>query len=161
MNRTRIRKLLWTLTLTATALGAFSMMGVAQAADVPSTIEGFRYSPSPLRVQKGDKVNYTNKDTQPHTITSKTPGLFDVPIAANGGTASLTAPSTDGVYDIICTLHPAMAGQLIVGAAPAAPGTGTGLATGGGGIDGTLLALGLGAMAVAVAAGGTAVRLRK
>ena len=160
LNRTRARRLLWSLALTTTALSAFALNGVAGAANVAATIQGFAFVPTPLSVAPGDTITWTNKDAQAHDITPKVAGSWKAAdIAGNGATATTVAPSAAGTYDIICTIHPRMAGQLVV--APGAPGTGTGLASAAGGFDTTLLAGGLLLLTVAFVSGGAAVKLRK
>ncbi|MFN0096076.1 MAG: cupredoxin domain-containing protein, partial [Dehalococcoidia bacterium] len=120
------------LALACVALASWS---VANAATVEGSVEAFQFK-SPATVAPGDTINWANKDQAPHTITSKTAGLFDVSVAA-GASGSMTAPAA-GTYDLICKVHPNMAGKLVVaapatgGTSPAAPRSGTGLADGAG-----------------------------
>lgn len=61
--------------------------------------------------QAGAPLPLTNKDGFAHTVTAKD-GTFDVRVEA-GGTASVTI-DTPGTYDIICKIHPQMAGTITV-----------------------------------------------
>ncbi len=65
-------------------------------------------------VQAGAKVMVSNADSTNHTVTSDQPGLFDVVVPANGGSATFTAPSKPGTYAYHCTYHATMHGKLVV-----------------------------------------------
>lgn len=147
------------LALMTAMFGAFSFVQSANAATVNATIEGFQYKPNPLTIAPGDTVNWENKDVQPHTITSKTVGVFDVNIAGGGGKASITVAQA-GTYDIICTIHPNMAARLVVGT-PSAPGTGTGRAAATSGPDTAWLTAGALAIAAALAFGAASLKVRQ
>jgi plastocyanin len=102
-----------------------------QAAQSGVTIQGFAFSPTPLTVNVGDTVTWTNMDTAPHNATADNGG-FKTADMQQGQTASITV-TTPGTYTYICTIHPRMMGTLIVQAATA--GTTPGLpSTGGGGM---------------------------
>ena len=112
---------------------AFHFGGVmtAQAAQSKVTIQGFAFSPTPLTVQVGDTVTWTNMDTAPHNATADNGG-FKTADMQQGQSATITA-TTPGTYTYICTIHPRMMGTLIVQAA--STGTTPGLpSTGGGGM---------------------------
>lgn len=77
------------------------------------TIKGFAFS-GELTVKPGEKVTVTNMDSVPHTLTD-TGGKFDTgTINGNGGTATFTAPTQTGSYQLKCTFHPQMSGTLVV-----------------------------------------------
>ncbi len=77
------------------------------------TIKGFAFS-GELTVKPGEKVTVTNMDSVPHTLTDKG-GKFDTgTIDGNGGTATFTAPTQAGSYQLKCTFHPQMSGTLLV-----------------------------------------------
>jgi plastocyanin len=66
-------------------------------------------------VRPGQKVTVTNKDSVAHTVTDKNTHAFDTGnIAANGGTATFTAPAKPGSYPFGCSYHPNMHGTLVV-----------------------------------------------
>jgi plastocyanin len=78
------------------------------------SIDNFRYVPDTLTVRAGTKVTWTNHDDMPHTVTS----------AGKPKTLDSDALDTDdqfshvfaepGTYTYLCTVHPKMAGQIIV-----------------------------------------------
>jgi plastocyanin len=75
------------------------------------TIAQMRYGPLPANISVGDTIIWANKDTVPHTVTSKD-HKFDLRIAA-GKQASMTL-SAAGNFAFYCIYHPAMRGQLKV-----------------------------------------------
>lgn len=112
---------------------AFHLSGAmtAQAAQSSVTIKGFAFSPTPLTVNVGDTVTWTNMDTAPHNATADNGG-FKTADMQQGQSASVTV-TTPGTYTYICTIHPNMKATLIVQAATT--GTTPGLpSTGGGGM---------------------------
>lgn len=103
----------------------------AQAAQSSVTIQGFAFNPTPLTVNVGDTVTWTNMDTAPHNATADNGG-FKTADMQQGQSASVTV-TTPGTYSYICTIHPNMKATLIVQAATT--GTTPGLpSTGGGGM---------------------------
>ncbi|OLC84958.1 MAG: hypothetical protein AUJ08_03500 [Thaumarchaeota archaeon 13_1_40CM_3_50_5] len=85
------------------------------------------FSPNPVNAKVGDTVTWTNKDSQPHTITSgsgtnATPdGKFNSspppnmsPLIVSQGTFSVKFNAT-GDYPYYCELHPNMLGTVKVG----------------------------------------------
>ena len=75
-------------------------------------IEGMRFNPRTLRVRRGDRITWINKDPFPHTVTA-TGGKFDShPIAA--GASWTYVARQPGNYDYGCTLHVDMKGTLLV-----------------------------------------------
>src|SRR6266540_2504078 len=65
--------------------GMEGMMGGSGGGSCPSqsqeasdaTIEGFRYCPADPRVKVGSVVRWVNRDSAPHTVTSRGEGRFD------------------------------------------------------------------------------------
>ena len=107
----------------------FSGTMAVQAAQKSVTIQNFAFSPTPLTVQVGDTVTWTNMDTAPHNATAND-GSFKTPDLQQGQSATVTF-NTPGEYAYICTIHPRMMGTIIVqaattGAAPGLPKTGGG-----------------------------------
>ena len=83
----------------------------AAAATHTVTIEGMRFNPDTLTVERGDTIVWVNKDLVPHTVTAA--HAFDShPIAPQ---ASWTyVARRPGRYAYVCTLHPTMKATLIV-----------------------------------------------
>ena len=76
------------------------------------TIKDFVFG-VPASVAPGATVTVTNADTEAHTVTSKDGG-FDVKVGGRGGTATFTAPSARGRYQLTCDFHADMSGVLVV-----------------------------------------------
>jgi glucose/arabinose dehydrogenase/plastocyanin len=70
------------------------------------------YNPSPLNVEKGTPVTWTNNDFTPHTVTEVT-HKFDSGILAPGQTFE-HAFDEPGIFKYYCTIHPFMTGEVIV-----------------------------------------------
>ena len=75
------------------------------------TISGFDYSRATVR--PGGQVTVQNNDEDEHTVTSNTPGGFDVTVP---GMSSRTfpAPAQPGSYPFGCDNHASMHGTLTV-----------------------------------------------
>ncbi len=86
--------------------------GDTEAAAATITITGFAYG-APVSVAPGAVVAVINQDPQAHSATA-TDGSFDTGLISQGVTTTFNAPATAGTYDIMCTAHPDMGGQLIV-----------------------------------------------
>jgi plastocyanin len=80
------------------------------------------FNPNPVKVSVGSKVTWTNKDSQPHTVTSGSNGTPDNkfnsspnfnPLLNPGQTFSHTFTQA-GNYPYFCMLHPNMVGTVIV-----------------------------------------------
>jgi amicyanin len=77
-------------------------------------ISNFKYIPDTLTVPAGTKVTWTNQDDMPHTVTSTAkPKALDSEALDTDAQFSyiFTEP---GTYDYLCTVHPKMAGRVIV-----------------------------------------------
>jgi plastocyanin len=89
------------------------VLGFALAASAPAgiTIDGMKFAPATVTVQRGDSVTWTNKDAVPHTATAA--GKFDSGNIAPGKsfTRRMEQP---GQFDYVCTYHPGMKGQVVV-----------------------------------------------
>jgi plastocyanin len=84
---------------------------VSGAATHRVTIEGMKFAPAALTVQRGDTIVWENRDMVPHTATAR--GTFDSgPIAA--GKSWRYVGSKPGRYEVVCTLHPTMKATLVV-----------------------------------------------
>lgn len=88
--------------------------GDSEAAAETITISGFGYG-DPLTVAPGVLVTVINEDPEAHSATAAD-GSFDTGLFGQGEEMTFAAPSAAGTYDIMCTAHPDMGGQLIVSA---------------------------------------------
>jgi plastocyanin len=83
----------------------------AQAAEHLIAMDGVKFDPAAVTVQRGDSVVWTNKDPFPHTATAQ--GVFDSKEIAPGKSFKWTARKA-GSYEYVCTLHPGMKGSITV-----------------------------------------------
>lgn len=83
----------------------------AAAAPHAVTIEGMKFQPDALAVQRGDRITWTNKDLVPHTVTAA--GAFDSGAIAPGQSWSWVAKAP-GAHDYACTYHPTMKARVVV-----------------------------------------------
>ena len=75
-------------------------------------IEDMRFNPQVLRVRRGDRITWVNRDPFPHTVTA-TSGEFDShPIAPDGSWTYVARKA--GKYAYVCSLHVTMKGELEV-----------------------------------------------
>ena len=81
---------------------------------VPISIKNYTYSQTSIRVNKGDKIVFTNNDAAPHTVTADA-GAFASASLSNGQSYTLdTSPLAAGSYAFHCAVHPMMTGTVIV-----------------------------------------------
>lgn len=105
------------------ALGLFGgMIAVAGLASAVSAaapvgnvvIREFRFEPQSLTVAAGATVIWTNRDDDPHTVTSADdPKLLGSPPLDTGETFRFRFDKP-GTYRYFCSIHPHMQGTIIV-----------------------------------------------
>jgi plastocyanin len=81
-------------------------------AQVAVSIVNFAYDPSPLTVNVGDTVTWTNNDGTAHTVTAND-GSFQSGTLQSGQSFSFTF-TTPGTFDYHCEFHANMSGQVVV-----------------------------------------------
>ncbi|MGI8529787.1 MAG: cupredoxin domain-containing protein [Geodermatophilaceae bacterium] len=84
----------------------------SQTSEATITIRDFAYG-EPLTVAPGTEVTVVNEDSAPHNANDAD-GAFEEPLLQQGESATFTAPEEAGTYDLICTQHSQMSGELIV-----------------------------------------------
>jgi plastocyanin len=104
--------LLVTLLATADTNAAADAAKSSQRPVQVITIEGIGFKPENLTVQRGDRVQWINKDLVPHTATA-TGGPFDSKVIAADGSWTWVA-SESGTFAYVCSFHPMMKGTLTV-----------------------------------------------
>jgi plastocyanin len=77
------------------------------------TISDYTYGPAQLTVPAGTTVEFTNKDSTPHTATSKQSGAFETGSIDTDKTAKVTLEDP-GTYAYYCAFHPFMKGTITV-----------------------------------------------
>jgi len=93
-----------------TAAGEAAVGAVASPATVK--IDNFTFAPATLTVTAGTTVTWKNEDDSPHRIGDKN-GTFKSAALDTDDTFSHTF-AAPGEYPYICTIHPYMAGKIIV-----------------------------------------------
>ena len=98
--------------LLAPAVAALAV-GLSLAASAPTAvrIEGMKFEPATVTVERGATVTWNNRDVVPHTATAA--GKFDSGTIAPGQSFSRKMEQA-GRFDYICTYHPGMKGQVVV-----------------------------------------------
>jgi plastocyanin len=95
----------------------------AAAARAPATVElqqsvthvtilNFAFEPKRLVVSPGTRVIWTNKDSEPHTVTSDR-AVFHSEAINTGGHYALVV-RRNGTFTYHCQIHPFMHGALVV-----------------------------------------------
>ncbi|WP_347403322.1 cupredoxin family copper-binding protein [Pandoraea sp. LA3] len=92
--------------------GAPWRAGAAQTTAVH--IDNFTFSPATLTVKAGATVTWTNRDDEPHTVTSAAmPRVFASGALDTDGTYAFTFDKP-GTYPYFCAIHPHMTGVIVV-----------------------------------------------
>ena len=125
----------------AAVLAPLSTLTPAYAADVAADITAGSstkttdaYAPNPININVGDTVTWTNKDTQPHTVTSGSGGQPDGKFDSSPNFNPLMGPQQTfshtfeeaGQYPYYCGLHVNMVGTVVVAGAGNGNGNGDG-----------------------------------
>jgi plastocyanin len=77
------------------------------------TIRDYLYKPASITVPKGTTVTFTNRDSTPHTATSKDSGAFESGSIDTGKTGTITLEES-GTFAYYCLFHPFMKGTIVV-----------------------------------------------
>ena len=91
---------------------AASPVAADPARTKPVSIKDLAYDPSPLQIEAGMTVIWTNNDQVPHTATAND-GSFDTGTIGPGESASVTF-MTPGTFTYVCLYHPSMNGAIEV-----------------------------------------------
>lgn len=117
LNVRGARRRVW---LTRVAMAAAGMLtltlpALSNAADADTVhIEHFTFSPATLTVRTGTRVTWTNRDDEPHTVTSSgNPRAFASGALDTDGTFAFTFDKP-GTYPYYCAIHPHMTGVIVV-----------------------------------------------
>ncbi|MBI4216161.1 MAG: cupredoxin domain-containing protein [Chloroflexi bacterium] len=106
-----------TATVTATATPAPTAVTTPRPAEQALELRTFSFQPASVTVKVGTTLVWTNRDSTAHTVTSTaTPtgvSSFDSGLLVPGQTFRLTVNQV-GSYTYVCTIHPAMTGEVTV-----------------------------------------------
>ncbi len=78
------------------------------------TIESFQFTPNNIKLKKGGKVTFINKDTTPHTVTPEMGSKFTGTGRLANNESKTIVFDTVGVQNYFCEIHPSMIGQIVV-----------------------------------------------
>jgi plastocyanin len=76
-------------------------------------ISNFKFSPATETVRRGARIEVSNSDTAPHTVTADDGSSFDSGTLQPGGSTTINVART-GRFPYHCTIHPFMKGVLVV-----------------------------------------------
>ncbi|VVE61708.1 putative Amicyanin precursor [Pandoraea captiosa] len=99
----------------SSVLTSASPWPVSAAEATPTVhIENFTFAPATLTVKAGTRVTWTNRDDEPHTVTSSsTPRTFASGALDTDATFAFTFDKP-GTYPYFCAVHPHMTGVIVV-----------------------------------------------
>ena len=98
--------------LVSSGISATDAQHPAEGAVHTVVIENLQFNPSELRVHRGERIVWVNKDLFPHTVTAVA-HAFDSGSIAAGASWTYVAGKA-GEYAYGCTFHPTMKGILKV-----------------------------------------------
>jgi plastocyanin len=90
-----------------------SQSGEGAGRPVAVTISDYEYDPATITVPVGTVVKFTNKDSTPHTATSKQSGAFESGSIDTGKTGEVKLEEA-GTFAYYCAFHPFMKGTIRV-----------------------------------------------
>ena len=116
MRVPRLIILIAATTLVAAACGGAASPTVSVPASTGGgdavTIANFSFSPTPLTVNVGSTVTWTNQDSTAHTVTADD-GSFQSSQIGGGGTFTQTFAKA-GTFAYHCSIHPSMKATITV-----------------------------------------------
>jgi plastocyanin len=86
---------------------------IAKSTKSEVVIANFSFSPQTFTLPPGATVTWTNRDNEPHTVTSADNRFSKSPVLKPGQSFSNTF-SAAGTYSYFCSIHPRMTGKIIV-----------------------------------------------
>jgi plastocyanin len=121
MNRLTLKNTAMALLCT---IGCLNMSAFALAGDMKDTdstsgkqntieIKDFGFNPQTITVKSGDKITWTNRDEEPHTVVSVEKQFKKSSALDTDQTFTITA-GAPGTYTYFCSVHPKMTGTIVV-----------------------------------------------
>ena len=108
------RSLTLMLTAVVMAVAMTSLAPSAKAVIYQMDIQDFTFVPGHMELNPGDGIQWTNRDSVPHTSTSDD-GIWDSGLLSNGESYTYIFEN-EGVFPYYCTVHPSMVDTVFVGA---------------------------------------------
>ena len=112
MTRPRLLCLWLAALLVSSDLTAADAPRPAEGAAHTVVIENMQYNPPELRVHRGERIVWLNKDLFPHTVTAAAHAIDSGSIAAGASWTYVAGKA--GEYAYGCTFHPTMKAILRV-----------------------------------------------
>jgi len=100
------------LNLSFLALGD-EMKGADSTKQNRIQIKDFPFNPKTITVKSGEKVTWTNRDEEPHTIVS-VEKQFKKSTALDTDQEFTITAGAPGTYNYFCSVHPKMTGTIVV-----------------------------------------------
>jgi plastocyanin len=107
--------------LAAAALAAGGCGGNSRAASLPGPpntihviMKNIAYNPAVIHAKVGQTVTWTNRDDAPHNVTYHSGPRFDSSPTFTDGHSFTLKLTKAGVINYVCTIHPGMAGEIVV-----------------------------------------------
>jgi plastocyanin len=100
-------------------LSAFALAGDMKDADSPGSkqntieIKDFAFNPQTITVKSGEKITWTNRDEEPHTVVSVQKQFKKSTALDTDQTFTITA-GAPVTYTYFCSVHPKMTGTIVV-----------------------------------------------
>jgi plastocyanin len=79
---------------------------------VQVAIKSFKFQPARLVVSRGTRIVWTNRDSDPHTIKSRTARWSSAALDTGGSYAQVARRA--GTFTYICSIHPFMHATVVV-----------------------------------------------
>ena len=76
-------------------------------------IKDFAFNPQILTVKSGEKITWTNRDEEPHTVVS-VEKQFKKSTALDTDQEFTITAGVPGTYTYFCSVHPKMTGTIVV-----------------------------------------------
>lgn len=73
------------------------------------------FGPTVVRVARGDTVRFVNEDFETHAVGGTAGSFGDMHRPITHGESVAFKFERDGIFPYVCTLHPGMAGAVVVG----------------------------------------------
>jgi plastocyanin len=99
-------------TVAVLLLAASHVIAARSAAPATIDIKEFKFGPPEVTVAVGNRVTWTNRDEETHTVTSAT-GAFSSTGLSHDDTFTQTF-TRPGRYAYFCALHPQMRATVVV-----------------------------------------------
>lgn len=112
MHATRLPGLCLTVLCIPSALSAADAKHPAPGTTHTVVIENMQFNPPQLRVRRGERIVWVNKDLFPHTVTAASRAFDSGSIAANASWTYVARKT--GEYPYGCSFHPTMKGMIEV-----------------------------------------------